>query len=354
MRDGVIIVLLLVMLELFLQRFDPRYKQHLFDRDFTGGFPVAMNDAGYRGAMVSEEPTEGTLRLIGAGDSVTFGTGVPWDATWPHKAGEVLAESIAQPIDVINYGMAATSIAEIRYALEMEWLERKPDGVMLLASNNQVALAWLRRDFEDRMPVNGYANAGPATGLSKYKEQLNRIVKQYCLQAFFTRNAERLLYQVGLLDHELPPWAPFGPLLSHGWQQLNIDPNLPGEAWQEFENDLIELRDVCVAAEVPLVVTAVPARFMLTDRWVDNEKAVPNSRISIIPTDRFAAICERLDIPYVRTTDSLLAQRQEAEPRWAPLYIQTDTTHLDEDGHTAVGRAVADHLRVFLSEPDDE
>lgn len=106
---------------------DPR---GYFDGD--GGVPARINRLGLRGAEVSAEKPPGVFRVLGIGDSFTFGVGVRDEDTWLERLGPLLAGlKGGRRFEVLNAGVGGYGTADqVRY-LEGRWLELDPDLVLV-------------------------------------------------------------------------------------------------------------------------------------------------------------------------------------------------------------------------------
>src|SRR5438105_3949459 len=89
-RDAIAILIAFAALEIALQFFAPRYRQHRFDAEYTGGAPIAVNSLGLRSPEVSPQKQRGERRVLVLGDSTTYGTGVSVAATWPQQLAALL------------------------------------------------------------------------------------------------------------------------------------------------------------------------------------------------------------------------------------------------------------------------
>jgi hypothetical protein len=344
LRDALIAVLALVVLEAGLRRVDPRYRGHLFDAEFSGGHPIAVNSAGFRGPELPAAKRPGELRLLALGDSTTFGTGVAWEETWPERSGRALAQALGRTVTPINSGVPAASLEDMTFALNGPWGGTRPDDVVLAVSANMVSLGWIRREREAAVPV--HVLPSPETTASRgyrLKTSARRLSSRFCLPSFVMLNGERAMYAIGLQDHRIDAEAPYGPMLAHGWRQVGLDPTLAEMAWSRFERDLARLRDAVQARGARFWVTTIPCRFMLTSDWSDNEKFVPRERLSVVPSERVERICAGLGIPTIDAVKALREARS-ASGGSAPLYRQADYVHLDAEGHRALGEAIA--LRI--------
>jgi hypothetical protein len=87
--------------------FYPSNPRGYFDDD--GGVPVRVNTIGLRGEETTWEKPEGTLRLLGLGDSFTFGG--PWEA--------------------LNAGVGGYNTRDEVLVLERRWLRLDPDVVLI-------------------------------------------------------------------------------------------------------------------------------------------------------------------------------------------------------------------------------
>lgn len=332
-----------LLLEGALQVFAPSYRNHCFDAEFTGSQPIAMNSNGYRGPMVPVVRERGEIRVLGLGDSITFGTGVGAMDTWPLQIAQEYEG--AGRVVAINAGMPATSIREATYAYATKWSEYRPDYVVLALSNNMVSLAWIRRNDEPRLPVNGFAGASSASALTR----LNRLLHKACLPSFLSLNIEQSRYWLGLSNHPVDPVAPFGPMLAYGPFQGDLDPTLADRAWACAAEDLRALRDAVRERGSALLVAYVPARFRVSGSLLDNLKNVHTELHSISPEQRIAQLCSELGIEYVDAAAKLIRSRvEQTEGRcvYKPLYIPYDLSHLDRDGHRLVASKVAEKLRI--------
>jgi lysophospholipase L1-like esterase len=316
----------------------------LFDAEFTGGKPNAVNAQGLRGPEVTPAKKPGELRILGLGDSTTFGTGVAWEEAWPNRSAIALAAGLSRDVVGINAGVLAASVRDMAFAMDHAWGDLQPDVVVLVISGNMVSLAWIRREQAASMP----AQEGPpvASPVDQLKTALNQAYRYLQLPNQLTLISERLTYRIGLQNHNVVAAAPYGALLAHGWRQMDLDPAIAVEAWRLFEQDLATLRDRTSARHARLYVGYLPVRFMLGNGPGDNEKNVPLHRLSIDPNQRVQEICWRLG---VLTVDLNQALRKAREISGKTLYNAMDYTHLNPSGHHVIADAIAKRVVQDLS-----
>ena len=350
LRDGPILLAVLVAIEFSLQLFAPQYRDRVFDRERTGNHPIEANRFGMRGPELPYGPSQnGHRRILALGDSTTFGTGVATAATWPAQLGAVLSNETG-PAEWINAGYPASYLRSNSLGFQQDWHRWESDVVVLAMSSNMVSFGWILRDEEATRSENEYA---PLDTLS-WPKRTNIIVRRWlhklCLPSAIFENVERLMYWTGVTTHNVVPEAPYGPMLAFGWLQGDLPEERADEAWELVERDLAQLRDLVESRGARFYVTMIPARFALSNRAVDNEKVVPLDRLSIDPIDRVATICQKLSIPYVDARKAFQRTRTiEAEGTKVPaLYIHYDSAHLDEHGHSALGAEIG--LRILADE----
>ncbi|HKA14384.1 MAG TPA: SGNH/GDSL hydrolase family protein [Myxococcota bacterium] len=105
------------------------------------GTPIAIGD---RGARVPEDGAEpdGELRLIGIGDSHTFGWGVAWRDTFLARIADRFArEHAGRRVAVTNLGVPGYNTHQEAEVFAAKALALHPDAVVLLADQNDAGLA---------------------------------------------------------------------------------------------------------------------------------------------------------------------------------------------------------------------
>jgi hypothetical protein len=91
-------------------------------KGFSHSFPVLTNSYGLRDAEVSVVPSPGTVRILCLGDSLTFGAGVPSEATYPKQLEALLNKNVEPRYEVINAGVPGYDTwQEVTYFRESGW-----------------------------------------------------------------------------------------------------------------------------------------------------------------------------------------------------------------------------------------
>jgi len=354
-KDAALIMIGLLFAELLLQLVAPEYGHDFYDHQLTASHPVTFNSDGYRGPAVPMAKASGELRILGLGDSTTFGTGVAVEDTWPLQLKDMLAAGSNRPVSAMNVALQGASLADLCYGYEKHWSDYHPDVVIALVSGNMVSFAWMQRDMAPQMPPYVFPDPqatqqGWRDKVDGLKTELTHAYGRLCLPHFLSVNMQRALYWAGVLDHRIPdPVHPFGALLAHGWTQSDLPRGEAQEAWQVLARQLGQLQQATSARGAKLVVAFSPCRFDLSDSVFDDEKDLPRQRLSIDPDQRLSSICGQLGIAFVDVLPALRSARArltQERGRTASMYVLFDYNHLDHDGHHAVATAMMPHVPV--------
>lgn len=333
-RRGVVLgVLAIIALEVTLQLAAPRFRVPPVD--------LAINADGYRGERAPIEKPAGEKRILTLGDSVTYGTGVETPLVWPAQFESILTRDGDESINVINGGNPGASPQSLHAFYQSKWAAYDADEVILAVSPNMVSLAWIYREGD---PRDIMYRQEPALGrVGRIKAQVQEITGRCCLLNALQSGTTSGLYRLGVNTHLADTHDPRGPMLAFGMMQGGLDASLPDLAWTALESGIAALRDTLRAENRRLTILYLPTRFALSDRLTDNLKFVPTARFTIDPAERLREISERLHVPFIDPTSSLLDARadREASGEAAPLYILDDYMHPDATGHRAIAGAVA-------------
>ncbi len=93
LKEGIRIGLVALALEILVVSFAPHYRRQIFDEEFTGGFPLAVDASGQRGEVVPQRKLGDSYRILVLGDSISFGTGVSAESAWPAQLRRRLEQS---------------------------------------------------------------------------------------------------------------------------------------------------------------------------------------------------------------------------------------------------------------------
>jgi hypothetical protein len=99
---------------------------------YHAGGLVHINSAGWRGPEFSPDKPAGTIRILGVGDSFTFGRAVDDEDIFLVKLGQMLNGEGGPRYETINAGHEnVNTVKELRYFKEREMMKLRPDAVVL-------------------------------------------------------------------------------------------------------------------------------------------------------------------------------------------------------------------------------
>jgi hypothetical protein len=101
------------------------------------GVSVFINELGLRDRNL-EKKLDGELRILLLGDSMTFGWGVPIEATFGRKLETILASKLERPVRTVNTGVGSYNTVQ-EYALLRTYADViEPDAVILVYITNDI------------------------------------------------------------------------------------------------------------------------------------------------------------------------------------------------------------------------
>jgi lysophospholipase L1-like esterase len=106
-------------------------------RRWYQGVEVCVNEAGFRDRSFEKKP-RGELRILLLGDSVTFGWGVPAEATFGRKLESALASRLGRGVRTVNTGVGGYNTVQEYAVLRTRADVIEPDIVVLLYVSNDI------------------------------------------------------------------------------------------------------------------------------------------------------------------------------------------------------------------------
>jgi lysophospholipase L1-like esterase len=277
----------------------------------TLGVPFRTNELGFRDRPIAEKASN-MFRILCVGDSVTFGTGVANEETFPNLLEARLQQSApaGKAIDVINAGVSAYNIRNIKGLLSQHLGTLRPDIVIYVFVEN---------DLDDSVSPSpdGYLVAyDPAKSQEDpfigddfagmwviHRDAVKKKGLFGKLAGFFDNEFNRIC--------ELPP-----PLL------LGQHPETRSR-WAAFTQHLDEIKSLCDRTGTPFLVYAFALK--------------GHSEPVVL---RVKEICEARSIPFATTMPVF------SYATYAKRHSLGYDPHCNPEGH----RLMADRLLSFLVE----
>jgi hypothetical protein len=332
---------------------------------------IEINSRGYRDREYALGKRD-ALRIVGLGDSFTFGSGVEEPEIYLSRLETLLPEKLGRAVEVVNLGAGGRGLSDEARVLAVDGPDYEPDLVLvgLFFGNDirDVMCGWDRfrveggfrywkdgilerwrhplvpgeilRGEDEPRPLREPASAAlPIPFKDLLKENLH-------LYTFLQRRYDALRERLASRE----PGGPTKSFTVFNMEALMIDP-YPAEleqAWDDSRDELAKMRDWCTSRGARLAVVGIPipaqvdpeiwdealATYGLDPRHLDREK----------PQRRLEEIGRELGVPIIDLLPALLRARESApEDR---LYYRKDI-HWTPRGHDVAAREIQ---RVILAE----
>ncbi len=163
-----------------------------FDAD--GSVPARINGLGLRGRERSFEKPPGTFRIVGLGDSFTFGVGVRDEDTWLQRLETLLnLREDGRRYEVLNAGVGGYGTRDEIAALEHRWMALDPDLVLIGfylndAYSERTFNAYLHRNSTLFREPRGLASVSRLWDLARYRYlagRLRRSIEEFYRSHYF-------------------------------------------------------------------------------------------------------------------------------------------------------------------------
>jgi len=263
---------------------------------------VRTSSWGLRGPEPDDPKTR--TRVLGLGDSVTFGQGVAEEDTFL----SVFQRTAAKPVEVVNAGVPSWDTAPEVAWLEQTGMRLDPDLVLLLFFVNDVARATRIEGADQERPVPHAAPpwATREAGFRRFSFLVNAVCRVFERERLARERVPQPSWRGGTYLDEL---------------RRELDPVL-------VRGHLARLKSVCDARKTPCTVVFLP---VMVDGAND-----PGTDL----LDRVAEIATGTGLPVVRVDDAL---------RDIPVFerqVLPADRHPSPAAHAAIGRALAARLAL--------
>ncbi len=277
----------------------------------TFGVPFRTNELGFRDGPILQK-TPNLFRILCVGDSVTFGTGVSNEDTFPNVLERMLQKH-AHPgvkVDVINMGISAYSARNIRGQMEEYLAKLQPDVVVYVFVEN---------DLDDSVSAgaNGYLTAWDRSKPYEIPFVGDDFAGMWLIRRQQMEKRNILSRITNAFDNQLDEICKLPPPLI-----LGAHPE-PVRRWQRFVEDLDRMQQITKAAGAAFFVYSFALEahsepIVLRVQQICRQRGIPEA--STIPVFNYDTYTDRYSLGY--------------DP------------HCNPEGH----RVMADRLQTFLAE----
>jgi lysophospholipase L1-like esterase len=142
-----------------------------------GGVRKTINSLGLRGEEVRPEKPPGTYRILGLGDSITFGVGVRDSDTFLRQLQARLNSNAPEGrrFEALNAGVQGYNTRDQAACLEFRWLELRPDLVLVFFYINDAYDDTAILNMGQELDVH----AKKPSGLARYSRVADMVQHKY-------------------------------------------------------------------------------------------------------------------------------------------------------------------------------
>lgn len=227
------------------------YPQEMYDVDpelghvlrpeqtaYTHDRVVRTNSQGLRAPEIAPRPARGTLRVLALGDSQTFGNGLDLSETWPQQLEQRLQAARGDRWEVVNAGIPGTDTWQHEILLRRLLAALHPHAVVLALYVNDV------------VPRNNPRGGAQASTLNNtWGKHLIYLLKRSSVISWAYYVLLPSYERVFAGDNSVEEAVLSG----------KSDPGAE-RGWRQVEHSLTEMKELCDAHGVGLLVTILPRR----------------------------------------------------------------------------------------------
>ncbi len=222
---------------------------HAYNRNYIG-VPVSINSYGLRGDEIEVPKPANTFRIVGVGDSITFGYGIRLEDTFLKILEKRLNESASAETryEVLNAGVEGTGLDYYYHFVSERAPALQPDMILIGLCLNDIA------DYSR-------AGAGSEGGSPQQKQPLTRKISNFLLEHSQLYMASYMqlksaLYGLGILD--------INKLQGYNFLPLEPPSAAQARAWDSSLRILSKLADFSRDHGCRLVVVVFPMEMQLS------------------------------------------------------------------------------------------
>ncbi len=279
-----------------------------FDHD--NGVISHINSLGLRGPEVAQEKTPGTFRILGIGDSFTYGAGVRDEDTFLRRLevsfNQKTSTGNGLSYQVLNAGVEGYNTRDEIVTLENRWLALKPDLILIGFYLNDCY-----SDFT-------FLNRGEEQGVNKIKPP----------------GLAQVSFLYDFIQHSWAAYQESQGIQKFYQNQFFTDPKAflesPGEKnvdWTLSRQALVRAAEISRTENIPMAVVIFPEFYRLDDSY-------PFKAIHKHVTEA----CRSIGLPVLDLFDSYRGKRDR------DLWVHPADHHPNEIGHRIAAEAIEQFL----------
>lgn len=279
---------------------DPR---HYFDND--GCLTYIMNSHGLRDHEYSREKAPGVFRIVGLGDSFTFGTGVRLEDTYLKRLEQRLTTlNSSQKYEVINAGVGSYDTCQEVAFFKSKAIQYNPDLVMI---------GFFLNDATDMPSISLiFEKAETESRQSSRLPLLHQLRKHLWCIDFILYRIERTIKTTRYIEEYRESY-------------LGTEEKL--QRWEKTQACLANIKHITEQQHIQLLLVIFPILVQLDDHY-------PFQDIHML----IKQVCDNYGIPVLDLFDSYKGYQDSS------LWVHPMDQHPNEIGHNIAANAIFEFL----------
>ncbi len=220
--------------------------------NFYAGVPVSINSYGLRGPKVQVPKPPNTFRIVGVGDSITFGFGIPFDDTFLQVLQRRVNESVSPRMryETLNGAVPGTGLDFYYHFIETTAQSLQPDIILIGLCLNDIQVYLEPRATTAAKKDQPEQTEGPVRRTSNFLLEHSELYMASYMELKAT------LYGFGILDINK----------IHGYDFFSLEPPSPDQqkAWDSTYQMLSKISALCHERHYPLVIVVFPMEIQLS------------------------------------------------------------------------------------------
>jgi len=281
------------------------YKPHfkgLFPNEPFTDISININSKGLRDVEHEYEKPPGTIRILGLGDSVTFGAGVAFEDTYLSQLERKLNDA-GYSVEIIKAGVNSYEFDQERTYFKEEGYKYNPDVVILglfLNDIREITPAEVQKEKKDTENLlKREVTESPPEELSSPKSFVDRVANICKLCEIFIsqrREAYNLLY--------------FSKAIEEQWTR----------DWPRFEERIVDFYSELKKSNIKLLILVFP----------ETEQFSHSHNLTKLPQQRLAEMAQKNDIEIIDLLPFLDVEG------FNNIYLNGDSIHPNKAGYKIV------------------
>jgi lysophospholipase L1-like esterase len=288
-----------------------------------------INNKGLKGPVLSYAKQPNTYRILFLGDSVTFGSCLRYNYTFPYQIEAIMKNRFSLDIETINAGVDGYSPWQEYIYLKKEGTRYNPDLIVVSFVLNDVT-----EKFRTLKKFGGTENAGIGFQLFMSRAPIKSFLDRRIQRSGLVFLVKRLIIGANFGFKENTQEAA-KKIQQYNIRELVFRSNSPHivKAWQVTLANLSKIFDFCHKKGIPVLMVVFPANFQFD-----------SPEISDAPQKIVTKFANEKNVPVLDLFPILLREIKTKKWNARDLFLDDDELHLNQHGAKIVAKIISSFI----------